>query len=599
LTGALSDARIATAPLPADPAALAALYSQEVAAYVEVVALAPAEPAARDAAVAKLQELDPGRPVLFDAVTAPVDPGDALAAAARNSAGGVGITLFAAETIDARLLSPFALLAREFAGDLAYDPSSAPTGASEAWAFVRGKDLALRVIAVVPAADGGNPPPSLALRFQDPDLRRPSRFPYAAGAAPAPAGHLTPSGLELTVANPGRVAVLGLERATAAERKGVAAQLTVASQREIPVEEILRRLQAFEDAQGRRIDHYQAINTTHLRFQPAPGTPGIEASLEGPFFFQKDKVADWAWKTLYLNGVRWRDEKLPQIPLIQPEKAAALPLEVHFSKRYRYRLRGTAEIDGRTAWVIDFAPVGPAALAEKLYRGTVWVDQKLYARLRTRAVQVGLEGEVISNEETMHYSPVDAFGRSAPWSQESYVLPLRLVAQQILSVLNAATVIDRETLLTQVRINGPGFAEARQQLEGSNVTMVRDTDKGLRYLVKDASGQRVVQEGFAKNQLFGAGGLFYDDALKYPLPLAGLDYFSFDFKGTGQQANLFFAGAFLTGSMAQPRLLGSGFDFGGNVFGLAVPVTDNLFQGKTERHDQEIKVLPESVGLKL
>ena len=34
---------------------------------------------------------------------------------------------------------------------------------------------------------------------------------------------------------------------------------------------------------------------------------------------------------------------------IQPEKAAALPLEIHFTKEYRYRLRGSDSIDGRDA----------------------------------------------------------------------------------------------------------------------------------------------------------------------------------------------------------------------------------------------------------
>ena len=110
------------------------------------------------------------------------------------------------------------------------------------------------------------------------------------------------------------------------------------------------------------------------------------------------------------------------------------------------------------------------------------------------------------------------------------MLPLRLVAQQILSVVNDTTVVERETKLTEVRINGPGFEEARKQVDASDVTMVRDTDKGLRYLVKDEQGERVVKEGFAASKLFGAGGLFYDDSLDYPLPLAGINYFSFDYR---------------------------------------------------------------------
>ncbi len=597
LTGARPNVLVASQPLPADAAALRALYGQEVAAYLEAVALQPAEPTALAAAVAAVQEADPGRPVVVDSLPLPAVPAEALAGAAREAAQGVDLTLFQAPALGATTivpaLAPFALLAREFKGDLSYDPSSSPAGAAEAWTFVRGKDLSMRVIALVP--EGAQ---TLTLRFNDPQLRRPVRFPIGGEQVPPPSGRVAGQELELQVDSPGRVAVLGLDRPTAAERHGVEAKVTVSEQREMPVEEILRRLQAFEDAQGRRLDHYSAIDTTALRFQPTAGAQTFEATLQGPLFFSPKTGSDWAWETLYVNGVKWRSKQLPEIPLIQPEKAAALPLEIHFTKEYRYRLRGSDSIDGRDAWVVDFAPSGPG-VAGKLYQGSVWVDKQTYARLRTRAVQIGLEGEVLSNEETMYYSPIDAAGNPAPWAAGSFILPLRLVSQQILSVVNATTVVERDTRLTDVRVNGPGFEEARKQVEGSDVTMVRDTDKGLRYLVKDEKGERVVKEGFNRSKLFLAGGVFYDNALDYPLPLAGINYFSFDFKGTGKQVNLFFGGALLLGSFAEPRLFGSRFDAGANVFALAVPTTDTLYHNGKVDNSQDVKLRPATLGFRL
>ncbi len=592
LTGAQAGAQVATEPLTWDAAGLKALYAEEVAAYVDAVVVPDGDTAEARAALA---ELDPGKPVVVDGASFPAEPGEVLAEAARGAASGVALTLFATDALRGPGLSPLALLARELAGDLSYDPTSSPTGAAEAWAFVRGKDLAVRVIAVTPAgAEQGE----LKLLFADRDLRRPARFTYTAGAVAPPAGQLTREGLEIRLAHPGQVAVLGLERPTAEEKKGVAEKLTVAGERDIPVEEILRRLQAFEDAQGRKLAHYSATNTTALRFQPQAGTSAIEATLEGPFFYDTQGGADWAWQTLYLNGVKWRGKTLPEIPLIQPEKAAALPLEIHFARQYRYRLRGTDKVNGRDAWVIDFAPAGPGE-AGKLYQGTVWVDRQIYARLKTRAVQVGLTGEVISNEETLEYSPIDADGRPAAWSGDSYVLPLKRVAQQILSVVNAATVVERETRLTEVRINSADFADRRTQAFSSEMTMVRDTDKGLRYLVKDTSGQRVVKEGFDTDKLFAAGGVFYDDALSYPLPLAGVNYFSFDFKGTGQQVNVFFAGVLLNATVAQPRVFGSSFDAGASAFALAIPFADTLYRDGKEVKTEEVKNRPASLTLKL
>src|SRR5436309_500106 len=173
LTGARAQALVASEPLPLDEAALAAFYGEEVAAYLEAVALEPGTAAAQAAALAAVQRLDPGRPVVLDGPALPAEPGEALAGAARAAAAGFDLTLFhAADGVRPIALAPFVVLARELAGDLSYDATSEPTGAVEAWSFVRGKDLALRVIARTPPGAR-----ELALHFPDPGLRRPTRFP--------------------------------------------------------------------------------------------------------------------------------------------------------------------------------------------------------------------------------------------------------------------------------------------------------------------------------------------------------------------------------------------------------------------------------------
>lgn len=596
LTGARADAKVASDALPADPKFLETFYGEEVTAYVDAVALKPADGKALEAAATAIQNLDPGRPVVLDSAPLPAAAGEVLSDSARNAVLGIGLTLFRTSEVGPLVLSPLALLAREFSGDVSYGAGDVPTGAREAWTFVRTEkeDVALRVIALAP--EGAN---ELTLKFPDAYLRRPSRFPYTYDKVGAPQGEVQGQNLVVKLDNPGRVAVIGLERATAAEREGIEEKVSVATAREMPVEEILRRLQAFEDAQDRKLDHYQAVNTTHLRFQPAAGSQTFEATLQGPFFVGDKTGSDWAWQTLYVNGVKWRSKSIPEIPLVQPEKAAALPLQIHFTKQYRYRLRGTDKVDGRDAWVVDFAPSGPGEPG-KLYQGTVWVDRQIYARLKTRAVQVGLEGEVISNEETMTYSPIDANGQPAAWSGESFVLPLKIVAQQILSVVNATTVVERETELTEVKVNSADFEEKRKQVAETDVTMVRDTDKGLRYLVKEeGSEDRVVKEGFDTSKLFLAGGVFYDDALDYPLPLGGVNYFDFNFRNTGKQVNVFFAGALLTANAAEPRLFGSKFDLGAQLFALAVPFSDTLYRDGEEVPGEEVNLRTGSFGLKL
>ncbi|HSM51753.1 MAG TPA: hypothetical protein VLA75_10150, partial [Thermoanaerobaculia bacterium] len=535
-------------------------------AYLEVVALAPAGEEALAGAITLLAELDPGRTLALDALplaASPTPPAMALLEAARWASRGIRLVLFRAPAAHPALLAPFRVLANEARGDLSPDPHSAPAGAP-GWAFVRGEDLGLRVLV-------GNPEGSdeLALTFADPQLRDPVRVDLATGEsrqlwAPRPGA----DGLRFRVADPGPALLLRLSRATAAELEGVDEELTVATERELPVEEILRRLQAAEDGQARRLRHYQAVNATTLRFQAPSGVQSIDATFEGEYFFRQGEAFDWAWQSLFINGVRWRSKTLPELPIVQPERAAAMPLEIRFTQEYRYRLRGADRVSGRDCWVVDFEPAVAAEPGRTLYRGTVWIDRETHHRVRSRALQLGLTGEVLSSEETLDYEPLDAAGRPATWTRDAFFLPLRVRGQQILSIVNAAVIVERESVLSRVILNGPDFDARREALLASETTMVRETDKGLRYLEADPErpGERRVREGFDTAKLFALAGVFWDDALDYPVPLLGVNYFDLDFRGGKRQLNAFFGGVLGIVSYADPRLLGSDFDLGANLF---------------------------------
>lgn len=595
LGGALPEARVVTAAQEPSSARLDALYGEEIAAYADGVALLPGE--GLPAAIARLGELDPGKPVIVDGESLGADSRSALALAAARTAQGAAVTLFTGGDPAPGRLAPLKVAARELQGDLAYDTYSTPRGA-EAWSFVRGEDLGLRVL----VRSTGE---QTRMEFSDTTLEHPQRVDLATGEVLDDLRHgRTAEGFSIVAEDDSPVLLLRLERPSLAElagEGGLVEELTVAGDRTIPVEEILRRLQAREDAQRRAIESWEARNTTHLRFQSGTGVATVEATFEGPYFQRRGEASDWAWEEFYVNGVRWRGKRIPEIPLIQPEKAVALPLEILFGRDYTYRLRGTATVDGRDCWVVDFEPVAGADVeAGNLYQGTVWIDRRLYRRVRTRALQLGLEGEVISNDETQIYTPVDESGAPASWEEAAFVLPLRVVAQQVFSVLNGSTAVEKETVLSAVRLNAPGFEERRQVVLASESTMVRDTEVGLRYLVADeGSGERVVQEGYDQDRLFLAGGVFYDDSLDYPLPLGGVNYLSFDFRGTGAQANVFFAGLLLNGTLSDPDFLGSRFDAGVDVFAIGIPFTNEQYRDGEESPGEDVEVRPASLGLTL
>lgn len=585
VTGASPDARVLFGPIAADPSFVERLYNEDIAAYVDGVVLAPGPRDAIMKTVERLRELDPGKGVVLDALPWPESSESVLPQAADWNSAGIAVTFFRAKSVTAESLAPMKILAREFSGDVSPDSSSVPTGA-KAWTYVRGEDLSLRVIAETTAGE------TTDLFFNDPQLKSPRTINLANGDESIVFGQSrTSDGLKLPVEATGAASLVSLARMSAAELAGLEGldeKVVVEDTRQMPVEEILRRLQAFEDDQARKLRHYEARSTLHLRFLVGSGAGAVETAYEGPFFFRQGEGFDWQWDTFYVDGVKWRGNKIPEIPLIQPEKAAAMPLEILLDKQYLYRLRGTADVDGRDCWVVDFEPV-EVVPGRNLKQGTVWVDREVYARVKTRAMQLGLEGEVISNEETVFFTPLDTAGQPAAWSRDSFILPTRVVGQQLISLLNAAVPVEVESELVNIEINSDSFDDRLAVARASEKVMVRDTDKGLRYLVKDEEGNRVVQEELDTNRLFVAGGVFYDESVDFPIPLAGVNYLDLDWKDKGSQVNFFFAGPLLTVNVAKPRIFDSRWDAGVNLFGFFIKTGDELFRDGEEVPEEEVE----------
>ena len=598
VTGAQPDAQVFMTLGDVGLPYLELLFAEEVAAYLDGVAL-PTLPDERLTALAQaLQGLDPGIRIAAAAIDAPAQPTGVWAEAGRLATAGAPITLFEIPEASAAWLAPFRRLAANFQGDLSIDPYSVPSGAASAWSFVRGEDLSLRV--VVRTEPGAS---SVRLEFPDPQLSNPALIDVDTGTPLPLYGLRGSSGFEVEVESPSPVMLMSLDRLSAADLEGVSGieeTLTVEDTRQMPVEEILRRLQAFEDAQARRLSHYQAVNTAHLRFQVGTGAQSVETTFRGDYFERQGESYDWAWREFMVNGVKWRSKTIPEIPLLQPERAASLPIEINFTRDYRYTLRGTATVRDRDCWVVDFEPAVAIEEGRTLHQGTVWVDRDLYARVQTRAVQLGLEGEVLSNDETVQFSPLSADGEPAPWSSTSYYLPVRLVGQQIWSILSATTIVEREILLTDIKINGDDFEARRQAILDSDLTMVRDTDKGFRFLKVDKeTGERVVQEELDRSRRFLVGGVLHDESQDFPIPLAGINWLWFDWRGTGAQANVFFAGPLISVAITEPSFRDSKFDLGMDLFAIAIAGTDTRFRNGVEVKREDVELLTPSLDIKL
>jgi hypothetical protein len=375
-------------------------------------------------------------------------------------------------------------------------------------------------------------------------------------------------------------------------RQEARAAVEVGAQRGLTVEEIVARERVWDAGQREKVGSFVGQMKTSLRFRIADVNETFDLTIVGPFFYQRGQAGDWAWHEFYINGVRWKGKTLPHMPILQPEKVTTLPLEIRLSEEYDYALKGTTTVGGRRAYTVAFAP--KLTVGDKpVYKGTAWIDAQTFALLKRDSVQLNLKGENLSNVQTEFYRPV----RDHP----DILLPLLIRGEQVFSTAGRTTAIERDVQITAVEVNPSDFDTQRAAAYASDRQMVRDTDKGLRFLVPDPGNpaERIVEEKINKKSLFGLVGTFYDPSVGYPVPLIGAQYFDFDLWGKGKQLSVFFGGVVLTGNYTDPALLGSHFDLGVDVFATAIPFGDSSYRNGQEVKDEKIKNLPAEVAINL
>ena len=579
------------------PDELAGLASAGAAPYYDAVLV---DESARAAVTEWLEANDPSKKI---AVVASPRAANPLHDIAVQFGGNVDRVFLAG---DPAVAGAIAAMNAELVGDFSVDPSAdgkvltrdSKQVEGAPIVLVRGEDLHTIVVPpgsadevrIVSISDGGfvgarRISATGSSAFRDVG-RREGR--YLIGTAPSRDGYL-----------------FMLDRPAPEEIKGVLAEkIQVATEKRISVDEIIRNHQAYWAYQQTITPRYIAHNQTDLRFSLGPTAERFEVSIAGPHFFDGDRRNDWLWSDFFVNGVKWKHGEFPQLPIVQAEKVTQLPLQINLTNEYRYELAGEEKLEPFETWVVRFAPPPNAPEGLPLYRGTVWIDKRTYARVRMSMIQLNLSGEVLSNEETTDYAIFDAT-TSAPISREDASrapaaallwLPASITAQQVVSAVSRPIAVERRTAFSAFELQPLDFDGRYATASQSKKRMVRDTEEGLRYLVKDDSGQRVVQNGFDTSQLFLLGGLRHDDGQEYPvLPLAGVNYFNWKLGGRDVQTNVFFAGVILSASFADASLLGSRNAIGLDTFALAIPFENTIYRNGETSKGETVETQPFSI----
>ncbi|HSB64206.1 MAG TPA: hypothetical protein VLJ18_08570 [Thermoanaerobaculia bacterium] len=564
------------------------LFSEENAAYVDFVGVTPlAGPAPGQIRVA-VDDMSFGKPALVDLeFSGATSPGALLAAAARLAPENVPFVV-ATPAWDPSKDAALERFARLLDGDFGIDSRAATASAAggealDVFRFVERTDLG--GVVLVPGTSPASRLPSGAftLTLDETAYASAEVFELATGASKKfeiPARSV-PARLSLSLGNgPLGVRLLAREKLPSEAAK---AAVGVAVTRGLTADEILAKHQAWRAARDARWKALTARSTMSMRFRFAELNNTFDLALAGPFFYEKGGSYDWAWSEAYFNGVRWKGKKIPELPLLQPEKVSDMPLALTFDDAYVYTLAGEDTVNRIPCWALDFTPRASAS-DKPLYAGTVWVAKADFAAIRTRTRQLNLTAEIQAVDEVSDFGEVPAPDGGPPLR-----LPTHTTGQWILKTFSRTTVVERESTLSNVRLDPPDFAAERQAAFASPDVMVRDTEKGVRYLEKTKDGGRVVTEDTKRTHLFGVGGVFYDSSFDYPLPLLGVYYVDLDFHKRHEQLQVFFGGVLLAASYNQPRLFGTAIDAGVDLFGIAIRGSDALFVGGTEDKTQRVK----------
>jgi hypothetical protein len=361
---------------------------------------------------------------------------------------------------------------------------------------------------------------------------------------------------------------------------------TASAERQLSVNEIVARHRRYATRLDEFVRNYRARARMEQHFRPSLTDPGYDVVTENNFFVDGQST-EWEELSFSVNGSKWGPDR-PAFPLLQAEKVLSLPLELRLNQDYRYSLAGIEQVDGVDCYRVRFDPVTDT---EALYRGTVWIDRWTFARVKVQAVQSRTAPPMVSNEEIHEYGVVtDVDG-----------VPVRLLtsltARQIVLIAGRNLLLEKATTFSQFHVNGVDFAELREAARRGERIMYRDTSVGVRYLVKDGE-TRVVSDRSTTRAKAMAIGVLVDPSFGFPLPIFGINYLDFEFRGRSDtQLAVLFGGVLLAGNLQRPRMGGTPIDVSLDFFGIAAPASDRLYEDGTERETERVLTWPLSAGL--
>ena len=346
----------------------------------------------------------------------------------------------------------------------------------------------------------------------------------------------------------------------------------VVASRSLTVEEILVRHREVQAGQDLRLHTTEADVRIDFHFSVTNLGQTFDVATLNRFFHDATRTV-YEERAVYLNGALWRGKRPPDLPFVLPGRVTEVPLDLSLDLRYIYTLEKTEQLNGRQVYVVSFAP---DAGSEAPYRGRVWIDTQSFVKRRQEVVELNPKLPVISNHLEQQFAPVTLGGRTW-WLVE------RMTGEMIFTALGRNVVLERDLTYSDYQINLPAFGERLDESFASDRPLLEDTGDGFQRLglVRDGQGgytRRASELSRTGVSRLLVGTWSMGDDLGLSVPFAGVNYFNFDWRGSGTQVDVVWAGPFLD-------LLWSDPSFGGGKAILALQGRVNPLFSRNRRID--------------
>jgi hypothetical protein len=353
---------------------------------------------------------------------------------------------------------------------------------------------------------------------------------------------------------------------------------------DLSVEEIIARWQQYREQQKLRLQNYQAFAFMNLHFESNTVTQAFDISMRLKQFFERGGKMELEQTEFYVNGAKFSNKHEFPLPQLEPEKVLMQPLELTLNERYTYKLLGTEQVDGAQCYIVG---VEPKTQDETLYSGKIWIDGVSFREVRQTLSQRSAKSNVVVNVETQNFALVnDGQGNQ-------FNLPRSISAQQTLNAAGRDFQLQRTLKFSDYAINTPRYADDLTAAHRTDAPMYRETDQGLREL-KLKDGERVLQQTSEKRIVSLVGGAMYQGTFNFPIPIAGISMADFDFRHSGAQLSIFFAGPVLATDLSKQYR--TKYRLAADLALSALPGENRIYSGNAENIADEIWSWEQTLG---